>query len=109
MDELNSRIEQILNDPGQMEQIFSIARSLGFSPAPEAPAQPEPAPQVSPGMLRILQQASRTDGRQEALLQALKPFLKPDRQRSVERAVQAAQLSRLAGLALRREADTKTE
>lgn len=106
MDDFGNRISQILNDPGQMEQIAALARSLGLDQTPTPQPEPEPIP---PGMLQLLRQVNRIDGRQEALLQALKPFLKPGRQQSVERAMQAARLSRLAGFAVHRDSGPETK
>ena len=40
--------------------------------------------------------------RQEALLRALEPFLRPARREKIERALQIARLSGIAGSALRR-------
>ena len=42
-----------------------------------------------------------TDGKQEALLCALKPFLRPERREGIDRAMQLAKLSQLAGIALK--------
>lgn len=108
--ELEARLGEILHDPGQLQSIFALARSLGLSPpqAPPEPAQPPaPKPQetAAPGandmLSELLQKAGGLDRRQENLLNALKPFLKPARREKIDRAMQAARLSRLAGAALR--------
>lgn len=113
--ELEARLGEILNDPGQMQAIFSLARSLGLSPPegesipappsappPPAPKPPESAADTANDMLAaLLQRAGKLDRRQENLLNALKPFLKPARREKIDRAMQAARLSRLAGAALR--------
>jgi len=114
MDELERALRAVLSDPGQMEQLRSLAGSLGLSPpedvppAPEAPAetpsapvftaQPPSPPEPAAALLR---QAGRMDKRQENLLLAIKPFLRRDRQEKVERALHAARLASLASLALR--------
>ena len=105
-----------MQDPQQLQKIFALAQSLGLSPpeAPAAPPPPEPpkpaaaatsaeqAPEDRGSALRaLLQQAGKLDRRQENLLNALKPFLKPERREKVDRAMQAARISRLAGAALR--------
>ena len=87
MDELERALRAVLSDPGQMEQLRSLAGSLGLSP-------PEPA-------AALLRQAGRMDKRQENLLLAIKPFLRKDRQEKVERALHAARLASLASLALK--------
>ena len=53
MDDLNSTINAILGDPAKMEQLRSVAQSLGLNPgnAPPAAAQPQAPtqPQAAPG------------------------------------------------------------
>lgn len=114
---LEQAIGAVLQDPQQLQKILALAQSLGLSP-PEAPAAPPPpkppkpaaaitppdeqAPEDRGSALRaLLQQAGKLDRRQENLLNALKPFLKPERREKVDRAMQAARISRLAGAALR--------
>ena len=111
-------IGAMLQDPEQMQKIFALAQSLGFSPPaaqqappppPEPPVSPPPTPkqEASPpddrqqALGELLQKAGTLDRRQENLLNALKPFLKPERREKIDRAMQAARISRLAGAALR--------
>ena len=49
----------------------------------------------------MLRQAGKMDKKQEALLLALKPFLRRERQEKIDRALQAARLASLASLALK--------
>lgn len=90
-------IGAMLQDPEQMQKIFALAQSLGFSPPaaqgasspPEPPVSPPPTPkqETSPpddrqqALGELLQKAGKLDRRQENLLNALKPFLKPERPR----------------------------
>ena len=113
---LEQAIGAVLQDPQQLQKIFALAQSLGLSP-PEAPAAPPPPEPPKPAaaappaeqtpvdrgsaLRALLQQAGKLDRRQENLLNALKPFLKPERREKVDRAMQAARISRLAGAALR--------
>lgn len=114
---LEQAIGAVLQDPQQLQKIFALAQSLGLSPpeVPAAPPPPEPpkptaaatsaeqAPEDRGSALRtLLQQAGKLDRRQENLLNALKPFLKPERREKVDRAMQAARISRLAGAADRK-------
>ena len=48
-----------------------------------------------------MQQARQSDSKQEALLCALKPYLAPDRRDKIDRALEIARISHLAGFALR--------
>ncbi len=118
MDGMEDQLNRILSDPQSMAQIQALAQSLGLGGAPGAPPQsqtPPPAPPQAPPALpfgamdegfarsvfSLMQQANHSDSRQEALLCALKPYLKPDRCAKLDRAMQIARLSQLAGLALR--------
>lgn len=105
MDDLSEKITQILNDPGSLQQIMEFANALGgqqtSTDASESGHDP-PAPQeMLSDLTQMLRQAEKTDKKQEALCQALRPFLKPNRQERLERAMQIAHLSHLAGIALR--------
>lgn len=100
---LEDKLNQILNDPDSMAQILSMAKSFGVQP--DQPSEPTAPPLMDEGMMmglmQLMQQAQHTDGKQEALLQALKPFLKPERQEKLDRAMQLSRISHLAGFALR--------
>ena len=106
---LEQAIGAILQDPEQMQSLLAFARSLGISPPEAIPKQQAPAPppkesapvSSSDALGELLQKAGQLDKRQENLLNALKPFLKPERREKIDRAMQAARLSRLAGAALR--------
>lgn len=121
MEGFEEKLGQLLGDPGAMQQILSLAQSLGGSgppppqgekapPPPPPPGPPPGPPQGPPGMegealLRMLAELSRNtrdDPKQLALFQALKPFLRPERAAKLDRAVQAARLSRMASVALER-------
>lgn len=123
MEGLEEKLQNILSDPNSMAQIMSMAQSLGLSPQNEQrpPSQPVgenlgmlqsvmgqqggdgkmPDLQFLQSMMGVLQQAQRTDGKQEALLCALKPFLRPERREGIDRAMQLAKISQLAGIALK--------
>lgn len=112
---LEQTIGAILQDPAQMQSILTLARSLGLSPpdtvspppapkqeVPAAPPAPKPPQESANETLgALLQKAGTLDRRQENLLNALKPFLRPERREKIDRAMQAARISRLAGAALR--------
>lgn len=111
MEDLEEKIQTILSDPQQLQSILSFAQSLGISPPqpsentasePPQPSSAEADGSANAEFSAILSQVSHMDHRQEALLLALKPFLKPSRRQKIDRAVQAARFSHLAGLALRR-------
>ena len=108
---LEEKLSQVLNDPNSMAQLMSFAQSLGMGP-PDAPPPPGPPPGPSPGpppgddafvrgILQLVRQANQKDGPQEALLAALKPYLRPDRREKLDRAMRIARISQIAGGALK--------
>ena len=111
MENLEQTIQAVLNDPEQMKQVMEMAKAFGFSPSEaESSAASEDAPAQIPSGLgnlfsepvgQLLSQAGKLDKRQENLLNAIKPFLSPGRQEKIDRAMQVARLSHLAGYALR--------
>lgn len=121
MADFSEMLNGILSNPQAMQQIMSLAQSLGLQgqggqPQQSAPAPPPPPPQLpqlpqqpnQPDPMQLLQgflQMSKQmggDERQLALFQALKPFVRPDRAEKLDRAIQVAKISRLAGNALQK-------
>ena len=106
MDGLEEQLQKILNDPDSMAQILSLAQSFGLQPpegAASAPSAPPPPPDdgMAKAIFGMMQQARQSDGKQEALLQAIKPYLRPERRGKIDRALQIARISHMAGFALR--------
>ena len=99
MDELQDKLSAILSNPQMMQQIMSLANSMGGS-SPQQPPEPPPAsPEFDPGMLKkISSLASQTgiDREQQALLKALSPYLNRDRIGRLERAMRAARTAKIA-------------
>lgn len=102
MSELEERLSSILSNPQLMQQIASMAQTMGNSAQKESTEKNEPAavpPSFDPTLLQAMVQTmgqAGVDGNQKALLQALSPFLSGYRVQKLERAMQAA---RLAGAA----------
>ena len=104
MEDLEGKLRGILSDPEAMAGIASMARGLGLQLPGDGPEAPPAEPQSGglPDTVAGLLSAARSlDGRQTALLQALRPFLQESRRRKLDRAIQAARISRIAGHALR--------
>lgn len=111
MAEFEEKLNAILNDPQAMGQILSAAKALSgqeenLPAGPEAPPPEEPAGdplsalgQLDPRLLqvgmRLLSEYTGSDDRKTALLEALKPFLRPERRAKVDQAVKIARLSRV--------------
>lgn len=111
--ELGSLLQSVLSDPDQMAQITQLAQGLMGGSAPgETPGAPEPAPSEGkasgsdPGLLSALGKAfSRPGGekqsRSTALLLAMRPYMRPEKQEKLDRALKMAQMVRVAGAVLR--------
>ena len=106
MDGLEEKLSAILNDPNSMEQILSLAKNLGIGPPPSTSSSEQAAPVSTPEdtstplldekmlhtFLSIMQNGGQINDRQMALLNALRPYLKEEKQGKVERAARLARL-----------------
>ena len=101
MDDLQTRMGAILNDPEMMQKISAMAQSLGAGQpnpqpaAPEAPAMPD----IDPGLIQKIAGFANqigVDNNQKTLLQALNPYLTPGRINKLERAMRAASMAKIA-------------
>ena len=105
MSELEEKLNTLLSNPQLMQQIASMAQSMGSpSPAPQAETEPIQAPpNTNPHNLQGIFQASNMTGvdhNQQALLHALSPYLSSTRIQKLERAMRAAKLAGAASLFL---------
>ncbi|MCI7472682.1 MAG: hypothetical protein MSB10_03265 [Clostridiales bacterium] len=127
MAQLEEQLNQILGNPQAMEQIMSLAQSLSGKQEDQASEQPAAEPEsetaaqpptesdapsplsaldgLDPRLLQmgmgLLSEYSAQDDKKTALLAALKPFLKPERQEKMDQAVRIARLTRVIRTALR--------
>ena len=122
MAEFDEKLNSLLSNPDAMAQIMQLAQSLGGGEAPQAPLprqlkpetsgsipQGSPVPQAGdffssllgdPSLLLklmplIQELGGQKDSNARALLCALQPYLKPERQNEIERALQLARLFRV--------------
>ncbi len=109
MDDMEQKLNSILGNPQMMSQLMSMAQSLGNSqpeqdpsPAKTAP-QVNKAPQLQAGLdmntlqkIAGLAQRSSIDKNQQALLNALNPYLSKERIIKLEKAMRAAKIAGLA-------------
>lgn len=118
MAEFDEKLNSLLSNPDAMAQIMQMAQSLsggGQEPsAPPPPPQPQQPAQPPQGadllssltggmdpklMMKLLPLIQELGGQQDSnarqLLYALRPYLKPDRQEKIERALQLARLFHL--------------
>lgn len=129
MAEFEEKLNSILGNQEAMGQIMALARSLTGEesgreePLSEGAGQPEKPPdweggaepsampdlsalmgQVDPAMLQMAMGAFQAyqggDDRNTALLEALRPFLKEDRQARLDRAIRITRMTKLIRAAL---------
>ena len=118
--EFDEKLNSILSNPDAMSQIMQLAQSLsGGQEQPSDPPSPLPPPTPAPRqsapaqdmlsslaggldpklltrLLPIIQElGGQQDSNARALLYALRPYLREDRQEKVERALQLARLFHL--------------
>lgn len=110
MDELADRLNQILGDPRQMEQIRQMVSAMGLGgaagPSSEPPSGPSPGPlsgNGGPDMSAILKLAPllKLGGENDetvAFLLALRPLLSEERRRKLDEAVRILRVLRLLPL-----------
>ncbi len=105
MDDIGGVIQSFLSQPGAMEQVEAMAKQLGLSvPGSDAegPAQglPEGNLPDSQTLQKLMQAAAEGTKPDEAtaLLTALKPLLRQERQEKLDRAIRAMGMMRTAKL-----------
>ncbi len=113
MDGLEQKLDAILSDPESMQKIMDLAKGLGLSSPPrsENGETPPPPPQsanslgseplMGLGTLLSSFSGQSLDSKHTALLNALRPYLRPERQERLDRAIQTAKLVKTAKLAMR--------
>jgi len=105
MDDIGGAIQSFLSQPGAMEQVEAMAKQLGLSvPGPDAegpaPVLPEgnlPDPQTLQKLMQAAAEGTKPD-EATALLTALKPLLRQERQEKLDRAIRAMGMMRTAKL-----------
>ena len=106
MDDMESKLNAMLNDPAAMSRILQMAQQLsgstaqpGAPPLPPKNDSPPPPPQgggFDPALLvrflPLVQELQQSNTQTMQLLYALRPFLKEEKQPKVERAAKLAHL-----------------
>ena len=103
MAELEDMLNQVLSDPGQMNKIAGLAKSLmggGDGPSPGSQSSPLPIDPKMLGQLQELMGGSERSSSFEALLWAMQPYLSEKRRSKMDRALKLARMAKLAGFAM---------
>ena len=104
MSEMEDRLNSVLNNPQMMQQILSMAQSMGGQNQKEdSPQKIDSMPEIDLGMLQKisgLAGQSGIDKDQRSLLHALSPYLSQERISKLENAMRAAKMAKLAASAL---------
>lgn len=99
MSELEDKINNLLNDPGEMERFASFAKSfMGGMGAPQSEAVPD----IDPGLIKRISgmmNGSSADSNDRRLLEAMRPYLSEKRRSKMDRAMKIARLAGIAELA----------
>lgn len=100
MSEFEDRLNELLNDPSQMERIAGIAKSLMGGDAPTE-SQPEPEPDA--GLIKkisgLMKGADAKSGNDKRLLEAMRPYLSEKRRSKMDKAMKIAKLASIASIA----------
>ena len=102
MADMEQTLGNILNNPQLMQQIMNMAQSLAPSESPPPQTEPAGIPAmagIDPGMVaKLASFAGKTgvDSNQQALLQALGPYISQPKVGKLERAMRAAKMASLA-------------
>lgn len=99
MAEMEEKLSALLNNPQLMQQILSMAQSLGQQPSPGQPKESAVPSLPDPALLQKLSGlavSTGADSQQQALLSALGPYLSSDRVQRLEKAMRAAKMAKAA-------------
>ncbi len=100
MEDLEGKIGQILSDPQAMADIFSMVQNMGFAPPSQEP-QSAPKSELPLPLLQAMAGGLQGNTKEQALFEALRPFLRPERQAKLDKAMKLGQMSKLATAALK--------
>lgn len=98
--EFENRLNELLNDPGQMERIAGIAKSLmGGETPPEKPSESEFDEGFIKKISGMMKGADAKSGNDKRLLEAMRPYLSEKRRSKMDKAMKIAKLASIASIA----------
>lgn len=104
MDEMEEKLGAIFSNPQMMQQIMSMAQAMSSqqnqpTPPPQqnqSQALPLPDPKMIQNLTNLASTQGGIDQDQQALLNALGPFISSKRIRRLEKAMRAAKMAKFA-------------
>lgn len=117
--DLSAALESVLSDPEKMEKVAAMAKNLfgqagpgseaaqpdGSGPASTAPQNAGGPPAGDTALLSALSKAfaggNVGKSRSTALLMAMRPYMKPEKQAKLDKAMQIARMASIAGLVMK--------
>lgn len=102
MSQLEEKLEQVLQDPEQMNRIAALAQKLMGQPEGERPQEPQ-GEAIDGDMLRrigSLMGAGSSSSRSQEMLRAIEPYLSTKRRQKLDKALRLAKLAKLAQIAM---------
>ena len=102
MDELESKLTAVMNNPEVMEKVMALAKNLNQSQSNSKPEESSSSlGDFDPSLFKkiaSMTQNANVDKNQQSLLRALSPYLSRQRIQKLEKAMRAAKMAGMAGL-----------
>lgn len=109
--DIGAMLESVLSDPEQMQKITEMARGLmgesrddGDRGSEEKQYKGSERPGVDPGMLSMLGGmfgGKQPQTRSTALLMAMRPYMRPEKQEKLDRALKIARIVHIASAVMK--------
>lgn len=108
MSEIEDQLGAILGNPKMMADIMALAQSMGQEESPQAPEKPSESPPLPSSLgdggmdmamvkaLTSFTRSTRIEKEQQALLNALCPFISREKIQKLEKAMRAAKIAQQA-------------
>ena len=100
MSEFEDKLNELLNDPGQMERIAGIAKSLMGG---EAPPEAAPDTGLDEGFIKkisgLMKSSEAKTSNDKKLLEAMRPYPSEKRRSKMDKAMKIAKLASIASIA----------
>lgn len=107
--ELGERLQAVLSDPEQMEKLAQMAKGLFAQPSggqeetgeKQGPGPAQPDARFLAAIGKAFAAGDRQTSRSTALLLAMRPYMKPEKQEKLDRALQIARMANIAGVVMK--------